>query len=184
MKKARHLPIFLFLIFCAFNFNAKPVYYSDQSNPPEVQREPPFESTRRQIKKDFYYLNIRYPRQGIKDADPAALSMKFSVGNESDDFILVQVARLRVSAKGKPVKVMPVFYNETAGKTEKGWNALEKYTQRVPSHEHRTVEVDFLPETLKDKELLLELAVLVTSPEKKDIAQAEIKLYRGYYKPA
>lgn len=167
--------------FCAFSFTSKQVYYADQPNPPQVMREPPFESTRRQVKKDFYYLNIRYPRQGIKDQDSSVLTMKFSVGNECDDLILFQVARLRVSAKGKPVKLQPVFYNESSQRTEKGWAALEKYTFRVPSHEHRTVEVDFLPESLKHKELFLEMAVLVTSPDKKDMTRQEIKLYRGHY---
>ena len=181
MRKITLLLIIFLLSFPAFSFAAKQIYFSDKPNPPETRREPPFESTRKQIKKEFYYLNIRYPRQGTNPADAAALSMKFSVGNECDDMIVFQVARLKVSAKGKPVKILPVFYNENAGIVEKGWGALQKYSQPVPSHEHRTVEVFFLPESLNSKELLLEIAVLVTSPSKKDMAKQEIQLYRGYY---
>ena len=179
--------IFIFFLLSLVFLNGqalaqKLVYYADQAKPPLVDREPPFETSRRQVQKSFYYLNIRYPYQKKGEELKEGMRWKFSVGNESDGFILYQVGKIALTSNGKRLRVVPSFYNENLKKREAGWKALSRYSIRMPSHLHRAVTVHCLDCQGQHENLKLEVAVVVTSPEKKEIVEEAVDLYRGYYK--
>ncbi len=188
MKKLFLFAAFLILTTAAYGADApspRYLYYSDNLQPLQTKHEPPYVGTRKQIQKESYYLNIRYPYQKMTteagDADKG-LYMKFSVGSEFEQILQFKVEKLELRYQGRDLHLQPEFYNEDAHEDQKGLDALKNYVYKVPPDVHRMVTA-YCKECKQDYESLeLEISLTVTPPGRKEESIHEtILLYRGFF---
>lgn len=176
------------LIFCLFILlgflpqlhAAEYIYYSDQENPPLTQREPHFKTSRTHFKKEFGYLSIRYP---ATYPNQDKLKMTLSVGNGllADESLYFTFKKLRLSSEGKPLKILPKFYNEKTKQRENGMSNLLRTRHKAESHLHKRITVLCEDCNVSNKEMILEVEVLVEYLDKEETLKEEIQLYQGKY---